>query len=414
MIKKLRLKFIRTAMLSIFTVLIIIIGSILILNYKNILTKADNTLTLLSENNGRFPDDKIPPPNMPDKPDAPDAHHLSPELPYESRYFSVLMYPSGEIISADTGKIAAIDTDAAINLAGQALKNNRQNGFIGSYRYMKMQDSDTIRIIFLDCTRDLSTFYTFLSVSGVCSTVGLCTVLLLMIIFSKRLTKPVTESYEKQKQFITDAGHEIKTPLAIIIADTDVLEMDIGENEWISDIRRQTNRLSSLTADLIMLSKMEEDKNRLMVTDFLLSEIVSEAAEAFTAPAKAKHITIDCHIKPMLSLCGDENAIRKLLFILIDNAVKYTPDGGSINVSLSRQPKTISIIIENTPVSLAADDIQKLSERFYRTDQSRSSATGGFGLGLSIAKAITEAHNGQLNLSVKNRSVFTAKINLPA
>ena len=413
MIKKLRLRFIRTAMLSVFSVLAVIIGSINILNYRNIITKADDTLTLLSENNGRFPDDKIPPPKAPDKLPAYDAHRLSPELPYESRYFSVLLYNSGETLSADTGKIAAIDTEAAIDLAGQVLKNNRQNGFIGSYRYMKNIASDTTRIIFLDCTRDLSTFYTFLFVSCASSAVGLLAVLILIIIFSKRLTKPVTESYEKQKQFITNAGHEIKTPLAIIRADTDVLEMDIGENEWLLDIRRQTSRLSSLTADLIMLSKMEEDKNRLMMTDFPLSEIVSEAAEAFKAPAKAGNKTIDCRIEPLLSLHGDEGAIRKLLFILIDNAVKYTPNGGAIYVSLSGQPKTISIIIENTPVSLSIDDIQKLSERFYRADKSRSSDTGGFGLGLSIAKAITEAHKGQLDLSIRNASVFTAKINLP-
>lgn len=415
MLKKLRRKFIRTAMLSVFFVLAIIIGAINILNYKDIVSKADATLAILKENDGHFPEKKAPPENKTSNEAQKDKQPLSPELPYESRYFSVVLYTASDaVISVDTGKIAAIDTETAIELAQNAAKDASDWGFMGNYRYTRHTQDNNTRIIFLDCTRDLSTFKTFLFVSCGISVIGLLAVLGLIIIFSKRMMRPVAESYEKQKQFITDAGHEIKTPLAIITADADVLEMDIGENEWIDDIRRQTNRLSSLTADLIMLSRMEEDKSLFMMIDFPLSEIVSEAAAGFAGPAKAGNKTLNTHIEPMLTLKGDEKAIRQLVSLLLDNALKYSPDGGMINMTLSRQAKALCLTIENETDTLPKKDIQKLSERFYRGDKSRNSDTKGFGLGLSIAKAIVCAHGGQLNLSIRDENVFIAKISLPS
>ena len=224
-----------------------------------------------------------------------------------------------------------------------------------------------------------------------------------ILFFSGKLLKPVTESYEKQKQFITDAGHEIKTPLTIIQADVDVLEMEHGSNEWLDGIRSQITRLTSLTSDLIYLSRMEEADTSMPMIEFPFSDVISETAMAFQGLAQTQNKIFICSVPSVISYEGNEKAIRQLVNILMDNALKYSPEGGTISLTVQKQGRQIKLSVYNTteePISKGS--IKQLFDRFYRADSSRSQNKGGYGIGLSVAKAIMQAHNGKITAATKD------------
>lgn len=413
MIKKLRVKLILVSMLSLFIVLFIILGAIGILNYREIVTDADSVLSILAENGGDFPDLE----SSKDRPYQKDGmkrnRGFSPELPYESRYFSISLDSEGNVISVNTGKIAAVDTSTAIDYAKRAWERGDSQGFISAYRYLIYSLDSETHIIFLDCGRSLGTFRTF-AITGIgVSAAGLLSVLLLMIFLSGRIVKPFSRNYEKQKQFITDAGHELKTPLTIIDADAEILRMDFGENEWVTDIQSQTKRLTELTNSLILLSRMEEQQTRSQMIEFPLSDMAEETIEAFQALAKTQNKTLIENIQPMISMYGDENAIRRLISILLDNAMKYSETGGRISVTLEKQRNLIRLKVFNTTEYISREHLERLFDRFYRTDQSRNSQTGGYGLGLSIAAAIVSVHRGKITATTEDERSLTITITFP-
>lgn len=413
MIRKLRIKLILASMVSLLLVLTIIFGTVGILNYRKILTDADSILAILEENDGNFPVDKhledsFLSANGPSK----EGRLFSPELPYESRYFLVFLNEDGTIVSVNTGKIAAVDTQTAIEYALAVFEDGTSRGLVGDYRYVIYTSDDEIHIIFLDYGREMSSFRTFLVTSAGVGLIGLLAVLLLMIILSGRIVKPFSENYEKQKQFITDAGHELKTPLTIIDADAEVLEMDVGENEWLADIRMQTKRLAQLTNSLIQLSRMEEQP-QVEKIEFPLSDVVEEAVETFQALAKTQNKNLSSRIQPMLSIRGDEKAIRQLVTILLDNAVKYSDDGGKIELVLEKQKNTVQLSVFNTAKHISRENLPYFFDRFYRADQSRNSKTGGYGLGLSIASAIVAAHKGRIWATTQDERSLQIMVSVP-
>ena len=188
--------------------------------------------------------------------------------------------------------------------------------------------------------------------------------------------------------------------------------MDVGENEWLSDIKNQTKRLAQLTNNLIFLSRMEEQP-QVEKIEFPISDLAEETLEAFQALAKTRNKTISSQIEPMLSMVGDENAIRQLIVILLDNAVKYSDDGGKIELSLQKKKNTIQLGVFNTAESISRADIPHLFDRFYRADRSRNSQTGGYGLGLSIASAIVNAHKGKITSNTQDEKSLLITVTFP-
>ncbi|MGI6254454.1 MAG: sensor histidine kinase [Acutalibacter sp.] len=415
MLKKLRIKLICASMFSLFTVLTIILGIAGALNYQNLVTNADNILQILAENDGRFPEpDKTAQDRTPPQTPQDGMHRLSPELPYESRYFSVFLDKDGNVTAVNTGKIAAVDTSAAMQYGEDIWKSGSSSGFVDSYRYTVSASGDETHVIFLDCGRNLTTFYTFMITCTVVSLVGLLAVFLLLLVLSEHIVKPFSETYEKQKQFITDAGHELKTPLTIIDADAEVLSMDLGDNEWLSDIQNQTKRLADLTNNLILLARMEEEQPQIQAIEFPLSDVAEETAAAFQTLARTQHKSLSCRIQPMLSLVGDEKTLRQLFSILLDNAVKYSNPGGAISFTLERQKGMVRLTVTNTADFVPRDSLPHFFDRFYRGDPSRNSRTGGYGLGLSIAAAIVTAHKGKIWASTDDEASLTITVTLPA
>ena len=431
MIRRLRYKFIAASMFSLAVVLFFILGGVNFVSYQKVIRDADAVLTVLGENGGMFPKphgEQQPAdgggqgkPMNPSSPwegpeegkKRPEGRGLSPETPYESRFFSVLVDESGQVLQTDTGQIAAIDDQEAAEYALEVLKSGREKGFLDNYRYFRLDEETGSRVIFLDCSRSLSGFHMTLLASVALALVGLLSVLILVLILSKRIIRPVVESYEKQRQFITDAGHELKTPLTIIGADTDLAEMECGENQWLTDIRRQTQRLTGLTNDLIYLSRMEEEGNQLQRIEFPLSDVAEEMAHSFLAPAKSQNKEFSIEIQPMLSYMGDEKAIRQLISILLDNALKYSPAGGKMAFSLEKQGRSLQLMVSNTTAEpMERDKLPHIFDRFYRADQSRNSQTGGYGLGLSIARGIVTAHKGKIWAESPDGTSLMIRVNL--
>ncbi len=409
MIKKLRFKFILSAMLSLFIVLAVIIGAVNVFNYQSIVSDADSTLTLLEQNEGKFPiRDKLP-----FEQNGPNKRPLSPELPYQSRFFSVVIDQNGNTISVDTSHIAAVDNKTAVLYAKRAVLSKSERGFMGRYRYLLSNNGAGYRVIFLDCARELDTFKTFLLSSVGISLLGLLAVFVLMVFLSARIVRPVSESYEKQKRFITDAGHEIKTPITIIDADAEVLEGEIGQNEWLSDIKSQTRRLAELTNNLIYLSRMQEGKTSIQSIDFPISDVVRETVLCFNSRARTMQKELSVFTEPMLSFKGDEKAIAQLVSILADNAIKYSDANSEIHVSLRKNGKNLDLSVYNKATNIQTQNLDRLFDRFYRDDPSRNSKTGGQGIGLSIAKAIAEAHKGKIVAWSPEKDMFCITVLLP-
>lgn len=401
MIRKLKRKFVLLSMTSLLVLLAVIVAGMNLLNYRSVVEEADAILSVLSQNKGMFPD-------ADDRPDRKFPPRFSPETPYESRFFSVFYDGAGRAVNADVRKIASISQEDAVSLADGVLEKDRLTGFAGSYRYMVDSAPGGTRVTFLDCGRRLDAFRQFLISSAFMSALGFGAVFTVLLILSGRIIRPIAEAYEKQKRFITDAGHEIKTPLTIINANADILELELGgENESLADIKGQTQRLKSLTEDLVMLSRMEEAEDKLLKIEFPVSDVVLEAAGEFRALAESENKEFICEIEPMLTLNGNDKSIRQLVSIFLDNALKYSPEGSKIKLTLARQGRTIRLSVSNAAnFDLDPAQLERVFDRFYRTDSSRNSETGGHGIGLSVAKAIVTAHGGKIAAAVEGEKTF--------
>lgn len=407
MIRKLKIKFTVLAMTAIFVLLCVVVTAINVANYTDVINEADTVLSILTQNKGAFPDfagnkgDFLPP-------------NMSPETPFESRYFSVLLDSNYTVVNTETSRIQSVDNAQAVEFAEKVVEKRSKNGFIGDFRYATKTEYNGYRIVFLDCGRRLESYNNFLYTSILMAIGGLVVAFIFIFVFAGKIIKPIAESYDKQKRFITDAGHEIKTPLTIINANLDLLETEIGENESLSDIAQQTERLRALTNDLVMLARMEEAEETMQKIDFPISEVVAEAVAPFKNVAIQQGKEFFCNIQPMLTLKGNDKSIIQLVNILMDNALKYSPVGGTVAFNLTKQNRTIYIYTFNTTNNpIEKQQTEQVFERFYRSDASRNSETGGSGIGLSVAQAIVNAHGGKIQAWTQDGSSFQISAAFP-
>lgn len=407
MIKKLRVRFVAASMLSLLLVLSVILGGLNIFNYRSIVSDIDSVLALLRESGGALPE------ALGDF-DWREAgpRYQSPELPYEIRFFSALLNGEGDVLSTETEYIFAVDEENVNAYAQKAWQSGNASGFVDNYRYLLYAEGENSRVIFLDCGRMLAGFQDLLLNSILIALAGYAAVFVLVTLLSGRIVKPFARGYEQQRRFITDAGHEIRTPLTIIDADAELLAMELGENEWLNDIHAQTRRLSALTGDLIALSRMEEKQNLPMI-EFPLSDIVRETAESFQAPARRQGKRLEIRVREGISYCGNEKGVSQLVGVLLDNAVKYSCPESTIVLTLDRQGRGVRLRVENAVECMAREDLENMFERFYRADASRSSASGGYGIGLSIARAVAEAHRGRIHAALHGGHTLVITVNLP-
>jgi signal transduction histidine kinase len=230
---------------------------------------------------------------------------------------------------------------------------------------------------------------------------------------AKKAIAPIANAVEKQKTFITDAGHELKTPLSIINANTDVLEIMYEKNEWTESIKNQTLRLNELIKSMLTLAKFDSERN-VEFAEFDVSETVKYVAETFMTLVKAQGKTLEVTVAPKLCIKGYSDSIKQLITLLLDNAIKYTNENGIIKLNAYTVGKNVRIEVSNTCDKLPSEsDMINIFRRFYRADTSRSRETGSFGIGLSIAKAISELHKGKIYACALNENTICFNVVLP-
>ena len=322
---------------------------------------------------------------------------MTPETPFEARFFSVILNERGEVVFSDVKQIAAISKETAESYAKNLFKDGTTQGMYDAYKYRVKETDEGALYIFLDCTRELNAFRGFLQTSVLISIGGLAVVFILIIIFSRIALKPVEESYEKQKHFITNASHDIKTPLTIINAGAEVIELEHGEDEWTKEIKKQTSRLTALTDKLVFLSRMDEENYQIEKREFDFTELISETVEPYSGIAKAKGFAFHFDCQKGILYNGNEEMLSQAIALLMDNAIKYTDENGAISATVKKTGKGVELRFKNTTESVKIGNHNEIFERFYRADKSRNSTQGGHGIGLSVVKAIITAHKGKIS-----------------
>ena len=415
MLNKLKARFILLAIISMAVTLIAAFSAVNITLRYRLSARTDDIIDLLHTNGG------FPMFNFNDAQPDNDLFSFGKDLkrefhdetPYQTRYYIAYLDDSQTIINGDFGHIALANIDMILNQVSEINEAKKSRGYIDNYRYGKFQTDDGLMIIGVDCKTDLTTLNTLLTITFVTILSCIIIVLLILLILSKRVLKPFEEIREKQRRFITDAGHELKTPIAIIQSNTEVMEMIDGENKWLGNIKQQTVRMNNLVKGLIELSKMDEqvlcekDKQRIII-----SEIVYNSVESFKVLAESKGIEITSNIAPNIAVMGDLEDIVRLVGILLDNAVKYTDDRKELSVQLLSKSKKAILKVSNTCKGLDKESVGKFFDRFYRSDSSRNSNTGGYGIGLSMAQAIVQNHKGKIGVQYTDdeKIVFTVEL----
>ena len=403
MVKRLRRRFVRFAMLALAATLLLTFGSVYFALRRSVTREADELIGLIAQNGGSLPSNDL------------RAFGMSEETPYSTRYYVVWMDENGAFLSSNMQHIA-LGTAAQIQQqVTEILRRGKATGYVGSARYnvFAPESGAKYMAVVLDRSANLRTLRVMSLLMLLTALAVLVLVFVLLLWLSRYAVRPFEKNQERQRRFITDAGHELKTPLAVISSNAEVLEMTEGENKWLTNIKAQTARLSQMVAGLIELSKMEEEKEAEEPRQEVdLSEVVQQTAESFSAAAQTRGLHMETAIDPEVRVTGYLEDMTRLAGILIDNAVKYTDERGLLRISLTKRGKKAQLCVENSCAGLSQEDVAHLFDRFYRADSSRSRETGGYGIGLSLAQLLVQRQKGRLTATLSPEDIisFTAEL----
>ena len=276
---------------------------------------------------------------------------------------------------------------------------------------MRREEGETA-VLFLNSSMELQFMRSLFLVSFAIGVLSLFLVFLLVMFFSRYAVQPYMKNMERQKRFITDAGHELKTPITSIATSADIAAMEHEEDEWIANIQKQAGRLAKLAGELVALSRLDEETPFPEKSRFSLSDAAWEAAEPFKALAEARGRHYSQSIEDGVEFYGDRDSIQKVISILLDNGVRYSDEGGEIRLDVYRKRGKVWIEVFNTCDLPDKTDLNRLFDRFYRMDKSRSAHTGGTGIGLSMAQAIAEAYGGRITVKSPSGKSICFKVGL--
>ena len=422
MINKFRRKFVGYATVSIFTLLLLIFAAINIVNFSMLANEADNVTQLLADAGGEFKKDDPPSPTPPSgdtsegqgfnpgeftPPEREGRDGLNFETRMSTRYFTVKIDDAGNAtmlrMAMENQTVAEGDAVAwAKSLSGGT------KGWTRTYfRYRTYQYQGQTYVSVIHYARELTPSYRLLWSSVIGGSLGVLVSFLVLIPVSKFFVKPLQTSIKRQQRFISDASHELKTPLTIISANTEIIEMESGASESTQAITKQVGRLNTMVRNLNALARIDEAPPRLAVSDIDLSAKAKEICEGFTEAFRVKSVQFDVEIQNDVRLHGDEPMISKLLSVLLENAQKYALTTAEFH--LYRNKERVAIKVINDAEGIEDGPLDRVFERFYRSDAARSSAVEGSGLGLSIAKEIVSRHDGRIAAKGENGK-FVIKI----
>lgn len=329
------------------------------------------------------------------------------------RSFSVSYDSEGNITDVFYHENSDLTEDSIRQLSAKVMENPRERGVLSKYLYIMRERENGLQIYFMDYSveKDISfrLFWTCLYIG----LIGIIFIFFLVVFLSRWIVKPVQTAFERQKQFIADASHELKTPLTIITANSEVLASGIGDNRWLKHILAQTQRMNTLIKNLLELAKLDSYDQTMIFSQFDMSTAVKNAALSFESMAYEYGKKYEMEIDEGIFINGSESSIKQLTTILLDNAFKYSDDNGSIFIRLAQHGEKKILEIENTGKGIPKSEQSQIFERFYRSDSSRSRESGGYGLGLSIASSIAEAHKGHIGVKSDERTYTKFIVTLP-
>lgn len=383
--KKLQIRFVLLSVIALIILQSLIVSVSIARSYKQITLKADHIIMLTS--------------SSPDSADVADA-----------RYFTVDYTTGQKGIKTDLTHTKLVSRPLAIDYAKKVIDKKSDKGYIDNYRYLVRREKNNIHITFLSRAATLDSFKNNAETLAFISVAGIVIMTVILSIVSGKVVEPIVRNRQKQKEFITSASHELKTPLTVINADSQLLETEIGENEWLTDITRQTKYMTEMTNRLVYLARAEEQSDNLKKIEFPISDIAEDTADSYRSVAKNSGKIYNISIAKGISYCGDENAVREMMNALIDNAFKYSSPNGLITVKLFSKGSCVVFAVENTVQDIKSLNLANFTDRFYRN--SNSNNIKGFGIGLSVAKAVAEAHKGKLNIEAKGNDTIVISANL--
>jgi len=332
--------------------------------------------------------------------DIPDMQSIgNPELMRAGRYFYVKVGREGDIIDLNLEMMFDFTPEDAESVVAAVAASNRQKGNAGNFRFISAEKPYGRILVFAERSIEIGMLNQLISMSIWVAIVVTMVFILLAAFLARWAAGPIATSISQQHRFVSDASHELKTPLTIISANVDVLQNEIGENQRLSHIRTQIERMSGLIQGLLMLAKTNEGPASALIGEFSLSNAIQNTALEFESRAFEEGKQYTYNVAKNITYNGDEVQIRQLVGILIDNAIRYSDKNGQVDVSLSMGSNRKHLSVYNTGVGVSVAERDRIFERFYRVDESRTRETGGYGVGLSIAKAIVEAHKGKITVA---------------
>ncbi|WP_312611985.1 HAMP domain-containing sensor histidine kinase [Oscillibacter sp.] len=401
MIKRLQIKFVCIMMGVLFLVFTVLVATLNIFVYMSNAEQTDKILRMVAEQDGM---EFLLPPSRTEE----DAHQellIHPRFDSQSmraaRLFCVKLDKQDQVLQVQHEMMFDFTQEEAVSYSEAVLLSGKTRGSYDDYQYLVAEKDYGKIIVFVENSRELKILDELIFISMIV-TAATCVLLLgFSVLLSKWVVKPVKSTFAKQRQFVSDASHELKTPLTIISANVDVLENEIGENIRLQQIRDQADRMTRLVHDLLALARADEGANQLVATEFDLSRAVLSTLLAFESQAFEDGKTLDFNVAEGLRYTGGEPQIKQLVAILMDNAIKHSGKGDEIKVTLRRESEKNILEIYNTGDGIPEQEKDRIFERFYRSDTSRSTKTGGYGLGLAIAKSLVELHKGKISVSGK-------------
>ena len=348
--------------------------------------------------------------NPPPKPDGENNPQSEDEKRmYEAAVFYSVKFSTDGNVNAVDNSSSSVTDDYLTSTAEKLLKSDKNKGRVDGYSYLIDETDEYTLVVFLDSTDFDATFNTLIRYTLIFSVVSLVVIFLAAVWLSKIIIRPLEKSHELQKRFISDAGHELKTPVAVIDTNAEVLKGEIGENKWLSNIRYENNRMSLLIKELLSLvraEKVSEEKEQIDLSRVVIGEILP-----FESVAYEKGIEINYDkVEDDVFVIGNKGQLSQLISILIDNAISYSYPETEIDVSLISAKGKAVLSVTNSADEISADKAEHIFDRFYRIDDARSDGSH-YGLGLSIAKSIVDSHSGEITLTSKDKKVtFTVTL----
>lgn len=396
MLNDLKKKFIVLTTFISIVALILIFTTINIVNYITTMNNVDSVINLIFENDFELNSNFVPPTN----------NHFTQEVAFTTRYFILQTNENLNVIYNNTKNINYITPDSALIYLEEAQSLNLDKGTIGNFRYIKVDNT----YVFLDIEEELNSISSYLNYSIFVSLGAIGVIFILSLLFAKSAVSPIADSYEKQKRFITDVSHELKTPLSIIKSNKELIEINTGSTDSTESINKQVNKLNSLINDLITLNKFNEENIQTKKTFFLLDDILKQVVDEFEPSLKEKNLTIKFNSSDNINFEGDLIAIKQLFSILIENSIKYSIENKDIVINLIKKNNKTLFTIQNYSNSSSINNCNKWFDRFYREDYSRNSESNGFGIGLSIAKSICQNHKAKITASNIKDNIVVIKV----